>query len=110
MIVRSNGQEEPAGEPGVAPGLFSEPDLVDQEVVLREGDLIVFYTDGVTEARNGGSTEEFGESRLRSLLSELAGSRPAVVAASVEAAALAHQGDEPGDDMAVLVLRVSPQT
>jgi serine phosphatase RsbU (regulator of sigma subunit)/PAS domain-containing protein len=110
LIVRADGLVEPAGEPGVAAGLFPDPDLVDREVVLREGDLIVFYTDGVTEARDGGSTEEFGESRLRSLLSELAGSRPAVVAASVEAAALAHQGDEPGDDMAVLVLRVSPQT
>lgn len=34
------------------------------EVELKEGDLIVFYTDGVTEAMNPDQTEEYEEERL----------------------------------------------
>jgi len=37
--------------------------LEEREYKLREGDLLVFYTDGFTEARNN-KGEEFGESRL----------------------------------------------
>lgn len=37
--------------------------LEEREYKLREGDLLVFYTDGFTEARNN-NDEEFGESRL----------------------------------------------
>jgi phosphoserine phosphatase RsbU/P len=75
---------------------------------LREGDLVVFYTDGVTEARSRTTAEEFGEHRLRALLADLTGSSAGVVAAAVEAAALDHQGGEADDDLAVLVFRVAP--
>ncbi|MBI4472113.1 MAG: SpoIIE family protein phosphatase [Acidobacteria bacterium] len=43
----------------------------EEEVVqLREGDRLLFYTDGITESRNSGG-EEFGEDRLTALVSRL---------------------------------------
>ena len=36
----------------------------EQKISLSSGDLLVFYTDGVTEAMNEDETEEFGEERL----------------------------------------------
>lgn len=36
----------------------------EQKVALESGDVIVFYTDGVTEAKNPGQDEEYGEQRL----------------------------------------------
>ena len=36
----------------------------EQKVTLSPGDLLVFYTDGVTEAMNEDESEEFGEERL----------------------------------------------
>lgn len=36
----------------------------EQTIMLSSGDLLVFYTDGVTEAMNKGNTEEYGKDRL----------------------------------------------
>ncbi|HLR33681.1 MAG TPA: PP2C family protein-serine/threonine phosphatase, partial [Fodinibius sp.] len=36
----------------------------EQQVMLEKDDLLIFYTDGVTEAMNPKQTEEFGEERL----------------------------------------------
>jgi serine phosphatase RsbU (regulator of sigma subunit) len=44
-------------------GLFENWDCSVAEVELRSGDVLVIYTDGVTEAPNA-EWEEFGESRL----------------------------------------------
>lgn len=42
----------------------------EQEVSLGSGDLLILYTDGVTEAMNASGTEEFGEDRLIKVLLE----------------------------------------
>jgi sigma-B regulation protein RsbU (phosphoserine phosphatase) len=44
-------------------GLFSEWQCEVAEVNLAPGDILVLYTDGITEARSA-EGEEFGESRL----------------------------------------------
>jgi putative ABC transport system permease protein len=56
---------------GAVIGLFPEMAYEEATVDLRSGDLLVAFTDGVTEAMNE-SDEEFGEERLRQLLLEIA--------------------------------------
>lgn len=44
-------------------GMFDDPPLVDEEIVLEKGESITLYTDGITEARNS-KGEFYGEERL----------------------------------------------
>ena len=44
--------------------------LEEQELILKNGDILVFYTDGLTEARNSAG-DEFGEEQLFNVLSEI---------------------------------------
>ena len=48
-------------------GLFSNISTEEHKVQIAPGDLLVFYTDGITEARNGNG-EFFGEKRLISTI------------------------------------------
>jgi serine phosphatase RsbU (regulator of sigma subunit) len=70
------------------------------------GDIVVIVTDGVTEARNA-LQEEFGETRLLSLVSESGGLRaPDLREKIVEEVCSFCRGVEPHDDVTVVVLKV----
>jgi sigma-B regulation protein RsbU (phosphoserine phosphatase) len=55
---------------GLALGIDPEPGYGEGHLDLAEGELVLAYTDGVTEARRG--SETFGARRLARLLRELA--------------------------------------
>ncbi|MFA4850729.1 MAG: SpoIIE family protein phosphatase, partial [Methanoregula sp.] len=69
MLVRGDPPEVQTLEEGkcIALGVVPEITLTCAELVLEPGDLIVMYTDGVTEAFNP-QDEEFGEERLMAYL------------------------------------------
>jgi serine phosphatase RsbU (regulator of sigma subunit) len=67
---------------------------------------VVFYTDGVIEARSVDGSF-FGEERLSEVVAGCGGLPARDVAAKVEAVALDFQNGAARDDIAVLVLRVS---
>jgi sigma-B regulation protein RsbU (phosphoserine phosphatase) len=54
---------------GTVLGLFPDVAYDEGEIDLRPGDLLVAFTDGVTEARNA-TDDEFGEERLKEFLGE----------------------------------------
>lgn len=93
--------------PGMLLGLFPDPELEDEHVVLRRGDALVLYTDGVVEARDDHGNQ-FGFERLEALLSTCAGRSADGIARRLELAVLDHQGDKMPDDVAILVLRAQP--
>ena len=64
LLVRANSKE-PAWlrTPGVALGLRRKSTFEQSELTLGEGDRLVLYTDGITEARNP-EGDDFGEERL----------------------------------------------
>jgi len=53
---------------GPALGILSEPDYSSEQINFQSGDILLFYTDGLTEAMNG--SDEFGEERLQNILQE----------------------------------------
>ena len=66
-ILLRNGTDQPEelAEGGLILGAMSTMTPYEEEkVTLNSGDVLVLYTDGVTEAMNKDETEEFGEERL----------------------------------------------
>jgi serine phosphatase RsbU (regulator of sigma subunit) len=105
LIVQRDGTLRGAGEPGTLLGVFAEPQLQDRSSALSPGDTVVMYTDGVTERRSGSAL--FGEQRLQTLLSSLAGSTAAEIADRIEREVQGFGPEEPKDDIAILVVRIA---
>lgn len=106
LVVRTDGRVEELACRGPLLGVFPTGTFVSDRTRLEPGDVVVLYTDGVTEARRG--AEEFGEDRLREVLSSVAGRSPDTVAGAVEDAALRFQAGTAHDDIAVLALGPLP--
>ena len=86
---------------GLPLGSFDR-DYLDAHATLDAGDCLVFYTDGVTEARRAG--ELFGDTRLVAAVSRLQARSPQALAEGVRDEAAAF-GGRLGDDLEVLALR-----
>ena len=71
---------------------------------LAAGDVVLLYTDGVTEARRHG--EFFGEERLAALLVGQRGGDATAIAERIADEVVAFQDGLPRDDIALVVLRV----
>jgi PAS domain S-box-containing protein len=103
LLARPGGEvvELPANGPIL--GAFADGEWRDDDIPVAAGELLLLYTDGVTETR--GKHERFGTARLHQLLSENAGASPAEVLAHLESA-LGEFGDGTRwDDVAALAMR-----
>lgn len=67
LLFRSGGAVERLEEGGPLVGVIADARYVERPVWLGKGDLILLYTDGVTESMRE-SGEEFGEARLIELV------------------------------------------
>lgn len=104
LVLRAGGAVAPVGEPGTALGLLARPVLTETSVRLRPGDTMLWFTDGLVEARRG--AEEFGEERAAEVLRRHAGHGPARAVEVLEAAVRVFRGGDLADDLALLVLTV----
>ncbi|HEX8067974.1 MAG TPA: SpoIIE family protein phosphatase [Thermoleophilaceae bacterium] len=105
LLLRANGESCEVGTPGTVLGVVPDPDLVDQEVELHPGDAVVLYTDGVTDAAAPDLVREPAE--LAAMLGPARGeSADAIAERLLELALSVRNGDEPRDDIAILVIRV----
>jgi len=66
MFRRDTGDIVLLEAKGIALGVMPNMELEEKEITLREGDIVVLYTDGVTEAIND-KEEQFGQERLISI-------------------------------------------
>ena len=106
LLVHSDGtSEELPLTGGIALGVMPKLEYKESSVTLAEGDTLVLYTDGVSEAMNY-EGEEFGIDRLREIF---VNSVPASARAANEAILQAvsdFAGDTPqSDDVTCLVLQ-----
>jgi PAS domain S-box-containing protein len=68
LVRRRGGHVEAVGTPGTALGLLPSVEVRQTVLDLAPGDVLLAFTDGVTEA--GGGREQFGEERLAAVLTE----------------------------------------
>lgn len=93
---------------GIILGAFEGIELEDQRIDLLPGDLLVLYTDGVTEAINP-NEQEFGVPRLRDVLSALADASAQEILDGVVDAVDAFASDAPPfDDLTLVVAKRLP--
>jgi sigma-B regulation protein RsbU (phosphoserine phosphatase) len=104
LVVSAAGVRSLTGS-GMPVGLFGGAPYGDERTTLEPGDLLVVFSDGVTEALNPAG-EEFGEGRL---IQELSPNREAGLAEVLQRVVSAVQafasGASQSDDVTVLVLR-----
>jgi sigma-B regulation protein RsbU (phosphoserine phosphatase) len=106
LVLRAGrGEVEALSPEGSVLGMVSDPRIGVRETGLSPGDAVLFYTDGVIEARDP-EGEFFGERRLRELLRGCAGLSAERIAEKVEAEVMGFQRGIPRDDIALLVLRI----
>lgn len=105
LLVRKDGAVQRLEANGLPVGLFPVVEYERAEVTLGPGDVLVLYTDGITEAANP-KGDEFGLARLEALMREQAGQPLPAIGAAIETALEAFAAGTPyGDDRTVVMLR-----
>lgn len=102
--ARGNVREVPATGPLL--GAFADAEWDDEEVAIAPGDLVLLYTDGVTET--AGSRDRFGTDRLRRLLCDHAKATPRELLDALERSLIAFGEGAPRDDVAAMALTRAP--
>jgi serine phosphatase RsbU (regulator of sigma subunit)/PAS domain-containing protein len=105
-VVRADGRVEILEGDGLPLGLFRDSQPNAEELELREGDLLFFYTDGVTDARN--ADLEFFEEHLPDALAALAGRSAAETVRAIQERVTAFCDGELRDDLTILAVKVGP--
>ena len=106
ILARADGSAAPIGDVGTPLGIIERPELPEVTATLGPGDLLVFYTDGVSEA--DAPRRILSEHDLAALVAEKAAEGPRAVVEHLERTAVASADGHPRDDIACLALRVAP--
>jgi len=108
-LQAATGDMQTLNAPGIALGIFGDIELEEREIRVAPGDLLVFYTDGVTEARDA-SRDLFGEERLQAIVAANAGASAQEVLDAILDAVREFTGEaEQSDDLTLFVIRRSPK-
>ena len=91
---------------GLIMGAFQDSSYEQETLQMETGDLLVAYTDGVTEARNS-DEQEFGEDRLRGIIDSSEGVPAAELAERIVHGVRQWCGDvPPHDDLTLVVMKI----
>jgi len=104
-LVHASGETEMLSVGGLLLGMFPEATYESATLELKSGDVLVLYSDGVTEARND-ADDEFGEERLESFLKQNRSMDPEqLVELLIRTVHEFSKDGKPGDDVTVTVIR-----
>jgi serine phosphatase RsbU (regulator of sigma subunit)/PAS domain-containing protein len=103
-VVRADGRVEIIEQDGLPMGLFDDIQPGRTDLDLNPGDVLFFYTDGVTEARSADLM--FFEDRLADALAGVAGRPAAEVVRAVQELVTSFSSGELKDDVTILAVKV----
>jgi phosphoserine phosphatase RsbU/P len=106
LLLRGGGEEVCELSPGGLPlGLMEGGDYPASHLVIRPGDLLCLYTDGITECASP-NDEEFGKERLVECLVQMQNQPLGEVVACIDRATQEFAAGQPQlDDQTVILLR-----
>ena len=104
-VIRANGKRESLGQNGPPLGMFEESTYSMGELELGPGELLVCYSDGISEAENL-KGEEFSEERLTTLVENRRTLPPVEIVQHVNSVLNDHcRGTSQQDDITLVVLK-----
>ncbi|MEI6840316.1 MAG: PP2C family protein-serine/threonine phosphatase [Methanomicrobiales archaeon] len=108
MVLHAHADQVIELEPtGIALGLMENSIYKKATITLTSGDIIVLFTDGVTEATNIGE-ELYGEERLKIIILANAGLSAGEITQKILLDVQEFTGDAPqSDDITILVVKVN---
>jgi sigma-B regulation protein RsbU (phosphoserine phosphatase) len=105
LLVRGSGEVSYLDAGGTVLGMFDGSRFEEQTVVLRSGDLLCFYTDGIVDAFDG-NDDIYGAERLEKLLLAIRRMPAAEISRLIVASVEEFSRDcAQHDDMTVIVLK-----
>jgi serine phosphatase RsbU (regulator of sigma subunit) len=109
LLVRAGGGIQQLDATGLPAGMLEEAEYEARDVTLRPGDMLVLYTDGLTEAEDPDGVP-FGEGGLLEVVqAHAAGGCRALHDALEQAVTRFAQGTVQKDDMTLMVVEYSPE-
>lgn len=105
LLMRADGSAEWLAAGGLILGIMPESQFESGEAELRPGDLLLMYTDGVTEGADA-TGDQFGEDRLVETVRRRRSGSVGELAESIVREVRAFEGASgPADDLTVLAAR-----
>jgi serine phosphatase RsbU (regulator of sigma subunit) len=105
LLLRADGTSEELSDGGVALGVLEDTRYEERPVALGAGDVMVMYTDGISEAEDDHG-EQFGVERIATIVRTHAGHTARELTQDIVAAVLDWAGEKgPGDDLTLIVVR-----
>ena len=108
LLLRPDGTTDRLSEGGVALGVLEDTRYEERPVAVAAGDVIVLYTDGVSEAENEAG-EQFGEERIERIIRSYPQHTARELMQDVVAAVLDWAGEKGlGDDLTLMIVKKLP--
>ena len=110
LIVHAAGTVEQLASGGLPLGIKADAEYREGRTTLQRGDVLVIYSDGVTEAATP-SGEEFGPTRLYEVVSRNVDSSAAGIRDRIESALTKFsQGTQAADDITLVIVKRQSET
>ena len=105
LIVHAAGTVEQLASGGLPLGIKADADYREGRTTLQHGDVLVLYSDGVTEAASP-TGEEFGPTRLYEVVSRNVEASAAGIRDRIESALTKFsQGTPAADDITLVIVK-----
>ncbi len=105
LLKVNSGEVVPLNSEGFFVGVFKDTKFEERELYLEPGDRILFYTDGVTEAKNS-KLEEFGEERLTTIYREGAHTGISEIIKRIKEAVYSFTDGNIEDDITIAIIEI----
>ncbi|MCP4362602.1 MAG: SpoIIE family protein phosphatase [Chloroflexi bacterium] len=110
ILLRADGSSQQLKAEGIALGVLPEVTIECGSVPFNPGDMLVLYTDGITEAMNE-DYDEFGLGHLQVAVEAARNKTAAELVTAVRSSIDAHVGDTPQfDDITLVIMKRGAST